>query len=224
MMALAERIENGTQGAPITNTSAQHAAEHILVAMRKGRGGEGFIEEMEATGQAELVKANGTRLPADGTINEGRLGQEPFDWSSIGVKIGKPVSGDEIWVEAQLPDGWKLDGTGHAMWSNLLDDKGRKRAQIFYKAAFYDRSCSISPIRRYSAGSTSVGEDYNGPYFATISDNGEEIHRFGPFDKETEPRPGSGYRLSGGELADEAARAYLLENYPDYLDPAAYWD
>jgi len=220
-----ERMKNGTYDAPITNTSAQDAAEHLLGAMRKGNGGEGFIEDMEAAGQAELVKAGGTRLPAEGTLT-GAYGREPFDWASIGVKIGKVVKGDEIWVEAELPPGWKIDGSGHAMWSHLLDDKGRERAAIFYKAAFYDRSCNISPTCRYRSSTEAVRErDGDSPYFGIIMDAKEEIYRLGPFEGETEPRKGQGnYKMSGYSVADEAARAYLDEHYPDHRNPSKYWD
>ena len=42
------------------------------------------------------------------------------------------------------------------MWSDLVDDKGRKRTSIFYKAAFYDRSAHIGVNRRYG-----ISIDYN---------------------------------------------------------------
>jgi hypothetical protein len=224
-------MENGTYDDPITNTSKQHAAEHLLGAMRKDNGGEGFIEDMEAAGQAELVKAGGTRLPADGTTTPKFNGDKPFDWAAIGVKIGEVVKDDDIWVEAELPPGWKLDGSGHAMWSHLLDDKGRQRAAIFYKAAFYDRSCNINPSRRYSASNMpeagyEAPRGDNDPYVFVVTDGGEEIYRSETFTG-TEKPEGWSYGdtpYSAYELSQNAAKAYMEENYPDYLDATAYWD
>ncbi len=54
---------------------------------------------------------------------------------------------DDLFVFAILPDGWKKQATDHDMHSELIDDKGVVRARIFYKAAFYDRSASITPVK-----------------------------------------------------------------------------
>jgi hypothetical protein len=224
--AQVDRMEDGTFDAPITNTSKMAAAEHLLDEINNGRGG---IERSEAAGQAEMVKAGGSRLPADGTVGFGH--GDSFDWSKLGIKIGEPIKGDEIWVEAELPEGWKLEGTDHAMHSNLLDDKGRQRASIFYKAAFYDRSCSISPSRRYSANNMpeagyEAPRGDNDPYVFIVKDGGKEIYRSESFHGAPKPEgwnygdtPYSAYDLSG-----DAAKAYIEEHYPDYLDATAYWD
>jgi hypothetical protein len=68
---------------------------------------------------------------------------------AAGVKFGAAVKGDPMFTYVELPAGWKKRSTGHAMWSDLVDDKGRKRASIFYKAAFYDRSAHGSALPRY---------------------------------------------------------------------------
>ena len=223
IIAMTERMQDGSCDAPITNTSKMHSAEHLLDAMNNGT--EGFIEGMEAKGQQEMVKAAGSRLPAEGTgpDYQGKC----FDWSSWGIKIGEPIKGDEIWVEAELPDGWKVEATGHSMWSNLLDEKGRERAGIFYKAAFYDRSCHINPSRRYSTDSESVIEqDYDGPYVFLVKDGGAEIYRSEVFEGEPEPE---GWKYGdtpyrGSDLARKAAEVYMAEHYPDHSKPEAYWD
>src|SRR6185436_8068032 len=44
----------------------------------------------------------------------------------------------------------KKIATDHSMYTDLVDDKGRVRASIFYKAAFYDRKADISFKRRFS--------------------------------------------------------------------------
>ena len=91
---------------------------------------------MEAHGQSELVVSE--VLPTDGSDNE--------CWAKMGVIFGEPVKGDPIFRQATLPKGWSKKRTGHSMWSDLVDEQGKKRAAIFYKAAFYDRSSFISPV------------------------------------------------------------------------------
>jgi len=55
----------------------------------------------------------------------------------------------ELFIKVELPKGWSIKPTSHSMWSNLIDDKGRERASIFYKAAFYDRDAHLSFNRRF---------------------------------------------------------------------------
>lgn len=93
------------------------------------------IEAQEARGQRELVES--TVLPTE---------CRPADKAALeaaGVKFGDPLPGDPIFCNAELPEGWKKEGSDHAMWSYLVDETGTQRAAIFYKAAFYDRSAFI---------------------------------------------------------------------------------
>jgi hypothetical protein len=93
------------------------------------------IERQEAAGQQELV--NASVLPAD-CDSASRAALE-----AAGVVFGEPVAGDPIFVNVTLPDGWKKVATDHSMWSDLVDGDGKKRAGIFYKAAFYDRNARM---------------------------------------------------------------------------------
>jgi len=107
----------------ITNTTDQSPEFHRAV-----RAVPGGIQAQEAQGQRELVNAE--VLPAKG------------DWEqleALGVKRGDYVKGDPMFVHAELPAGWKKQATDHSLWSDLVDETGKKRASIFYKAAFYDR-------------------------------------------------------------------------------------
>lgn len=117
----------------ITNTTRE-ALENPLVALLTSRGGG--IEASERRGQSEFVSSE--QLPAD------CRGKEKLE--AAGVVFGKPVSGDPMFCHATLPKGWKKVPTDHAMWSELVDENGVKRASIFYKAAFYDRSAFMSAI------------------------------------------------------------------------------
>ena len=47
-----------------------------------------------------------------------------------------------------MPNGWKKQATDHSMWSELIDDKGKVRATIFYKAAFYDQRAFLNLVKQ----------------------------------------------------------------------------
>ncbi len=118
----------------------------------------------------------------------------------------------------ELPAGWKKISTDHAMWSNLVDDKGRKRASIFYKAAFYDRSAHLQLCRRYS-----ISFDYDRARTQTVAvahvmDGEMAIHSTDPLQiADNEPRTFS-------DAAGLAAEVWLTEHYPNWKDAGAYWD
>jgi hypothetical protein len=65
-------------------------------------------------------------------------------------------------IKNQERDGQRqLVNSDHAMWSYLVDELGRERVSIFYKAAFYDRSAHMSLTSLGSYVRNSV--EYDGP-------------------------------------------------------------
>lgn len=120
-----------------TDTSKNfHAHAHMLFGRDPGG-----IEAMEARGQSELVHSE--VLPTDGLKKHKALLER---W---GFTIGEPVSDDPLFTRATLPSGWKRRKTDHLMWSEILDEQGRVRLRLFYKAAFYDRRAHTSLEPRY---------------------------------------------------------------------------
>jgi hypothetical protein len=192
---------------PVTNTSEpRHIAATGSFSWIMG-GNPGAIEAQEAAGQRELV--NSEVLPTDMKARE--------DFEKMGIVFGEPVEGDPIFTHCTLPAGWKKRPTGHSMWSDLVDDKGRKRAGIFYKAAFYDRSARMSPPctricveADYEQKDFTFGEVKDGP---TVLFRTEDI------------------RLNEGESiwaardrASKAAQAWADEHFPDWRNATAYWE
>lgn len=103
------------------------------------RDGSGAIEAMEKAGQVQLV--NSDRLPtASYSPDE--------EFIALGFTFGSADAHDPLFRPATLPDGWKREGSDHAMHSYLLDQYGRRRVGVFYKAAFYDRRADMSLISR----------------------------------------------------------------------------
>lgn len=104
----------------------------LLFAEAMGNPG-GFIEAQEARGQAQVV--NSQQLPAEG------------DWEALealGFVKGDPVGGDDLFVNAFIPEGWTKEATDHSMYSVIKDERGVERVQVGYKAAFYDRWARIT--------------------------------------------------------------------------------
>lgn len=170
----------------------------------------GGIEAQERAGQATFCATE--TLPTDSPWDDLEL---------LGITKGKKI--DDIFVEAKLPAGWKKKSTEHAMWSHLLDNKGRRRAGIFYKAAFYDRSARLSLDRRFSfTCEPKDGYDRDIPYkdrdagkwIGVVKDSDKIIYR-------TIPMQGPTYEQRD-ELS-EKAQAWLKKKYPDYESVLAYW-
>jgi len=171
----------------------------------------GGIEAQEATGQQELV--NSSVLPKDMGYNTTREMLE-----SLGIIFGKNVDG--LFIECTLPQGWKKVATDHNMWSHLLDDKGRKRASIFYKAAFYDRHADISLECRYHAYAYPEDNNdshWNGPRVGAVRDWDQTV-----LWRTAESAPYEDHNKRK-ELEDQAY-TWLNEHYPDHHNPLAYWD
>ncbi len=115
------------------NTANNHPLENLMTASEPGG-----IERQEKQGQTEFV--NSELLPVE--INSGNKAT----LEKYGVVFGEPLKDDPLFCEALLPDGWGKKTTDHSMWSELYDDKGIKRASIFYKAAFYDRKAHLDIV------------------------------------------------------------------------------
>ena len=95
------------------------------------------IVAQEQRGQEEFVRS--AQLPTD------IAGKEILE--AAGIVFGEPHEKDPLFCDAVLPPGWTKRATEHSMWSELLDEHGRVRATIFYKAAFYDRRAFLRAVR-----------------------------------------------------------------------------
>jgi hypothetical protein len=182
--------------------------ETLVEAMAISR--PGGIEAQEAAGQSEFCATD--VLPKECPRKE---------LESFGVKFG--ADHDDLFVNVTLPAGWKKKATDHSMYSDLLDDQGRKRASIFYKAAFYDRRADMHLVRRYkyeqfeSCDANGAPTEYGRhTHFACVAkDDDAVLQSFGLRGKDD-------YN-TGGQLR-AAARAWLTERFPKWEDATAYWD
>ena len=106
------------------------------------------IESSEAAGQKTMIDS--TQIPKDG------------DWELL-KSWGLVILGDadDLFYDAQLPEGWDLRPTGHSLNTDMIDNWGRKRAALFYKAAFYDRRAEVFVIKNRFIVEQNWSADYS---------------------------------------------------------------
>lgn len=178
------------------------------------------ILDQEAQGQQSFVTS--TTLPTEITTDKG---QEILE--SCGVVFGDVVEGDPMFQHVTLPDGWTRAGTSHSMHSDVLDEKGRRRIGVFYKAAFYDRSAHMSLCRRYGTHQDYKRRDEEKVYVAIVTDgyiaespNDTKVM----YTTDPIPCPETGDDWEAYDKTNGDAKTWLDEHYPEWGDPAAYWD
>jgi hypothetical protein len=202
----------------VTNTTKQDPIVQFGMALVLGP--STAIERQEAEGQMELVEAD--VLPSEGLTWSGykrsgddSLVRKPCENPIPAIEILGEVDGDPLFVQVKLPEGWeKRAAPDHSMWSYLYDANGRQRAAIFYKAAFYDRKATLSPTTRYLTKDVYKNpKEYQGPVKVEVVDGDTVL-----FETDFE----DDHWRKGG--AADQARAWLDEHYPDWKNPAAYWD
>jgi len=203
------------------------------------------IYDAEARGQAEMVKSESLPVATNFCTDA--------DLEAMGIQLGKPFEEDPIFRPAVLPDGWVRRPTDHSMWSEVVDSRGRVRLNIFYKAAFYDRSAHVGAEKRFnvlnggSFRSRQPGYDrerdggfgnipHDRDYVVCDFGQGEvpiEVFRVEVPDAPDTPRTREDPPERQAEwdafwvaesAAQKTAEAWLDEHYPDWRKPAAYWD
>lgn len=152
---MSERMMPQGKGFVPEDTSKRDPLVH-LAGMWGGQGAsEEYITGMEAAGQAQVVASS--VLP----ISKGNQAE----YEALGFTFGAPV--DDLFQEATLPAGWTKRGSDHDMHSYVVDERGIDRVDVFYKAAFYDRSASMHILRPgYEAASDAIYGDgeVSGPW------------------------------------------------------------
>jgi hypothetical protein len=204
-----EDMKFNSKNPAAVSAAARGDFENFLVAATPGG-----IERQEAMGQAALVGTLGI-LPKD---------CPRADLEKLGFKFGKDA--DDLFVNVEFPSGWSKKASDHSMWSELLDDKGRKRAGIFYKAAFYDRSAHMQLERRYIVNNeylNATGEKHDWkseqePAKRRVivedrSDN-KALYQSESFDRRD---------YACEENLRRVAVAWMSEHFPQHEDVTAYW-
>lgn len=181
------------------------------------------IEIQERIGQQRLVEYN--LLPKTVSLFEiqdraANIAYTKKCYDAMGIKT--IFEHDDLFYNAFLPLGWRIESTSHHMWSNVLDDRNRKRMSIFYKASFYDRNTFVRFRHRLDCDVLPKHEDdnYTGAMLAVITDCEKPIHIL--YKIHEGERSGS-YHTTTGYLLRHA-RSFLAEHFPGWNEPDRYWD
>lgn len=221
--------------------------EALLYAM-EGKNPSQAIENQEKRGQAEVVRNQRLPIKTNGGIpyeyrnkgikdymdyaeieriaNENIISFTKQQYERMGIKIVDTY--DDLFYTVELPEGWKIEATDHSMWNNLIDNQGRKRANFFYKAAFYDRdafinfehrfSYTISPFDNYETDATYEERKFK-PWKLFLTDNGNNIKELTEIVATTNKEY---FKID--DTLRKIGKAYLNENYPEWEDINSYWD
>ncbi len=164
----------------------------------------GGIEQQEADGQRDLVNRDMLPKVTRGASRE--------DLAALGFKFGSDVG--DLFIQCELPAGWTKRASDHAMYSFLFDSQGRKRATIFYKAAFYDRMAHMSMLRRYEVDVFSDAGEQNGTFHCVVKDGAAVVFCSGKWQKDDYDR---------SRLLEERCERWLDANFADWRNPLAHW-
>lgn len=107
----------------IEDTSKRDNEIHYLGF--KALGADRYIGGMERTGQQSLV------VSADLPTKSPNADEE---FEALGFTLGEPHKHDPLFRPATLPAGWRKQAKEHAMGSAVVDELGRERVSVFYKA------------------------------------------------------------------------------------------
>lgn len=219
-----------------TNTEREvreNPAMILAEAAMLGSGGAA-IEAQEARGQKELIRSQ--VLPTDIRTKGGKEALEV-----AGVKFLGPVKGDELFQYVDLPQGWKKESMGGDFWTNLIDEKGRTRASIFYKAASYDRNAHMSLNCRFRVGFDWKRFDDTGVGVTEVYDGGKLVHttpevtwqKGAAFAKARANNTAERQDWVEHDAAEKQAKADTMKaaedwlinaGFPDWANAGAYWD
>jgi hypothetical protein len=145
-----------------------------------GEDSNSIVGRWEKQGQQDLL--NSDTLPIDGskpkrgflynydgensrfeTDDEWKAHEDEPQWAGLGFVFGDFVperQGEAMFRYATLPEGWTRKGSDHDMWSYIVDERGRERVAVFFKAAFYDRSAHMYIVKMEGPVNGSVYNDH----------------------------------------------------------------
>ena len=187
--------------------------EALEMMVRTLSGEPNVLEHMEKEGQQRAV---------NNTMVAKKMFPARENWEELGFTF-TDIPGDNVLCKATLPEGWEMVAIDHSMWNNIIDEQGRVRGSMFYKAAFYDREARMELNQRYR-----IIIDYLDDHVTT------EVYFGNPKEKVFV----AGQIHKADFSSQESIDAYYdelrrLENltknyanlyYPNWRDETAYWD
>ncbi len=167
-------------------------------------GMDNLVEAVEAAALAAFIES--PYLPSDmGLASQGQVEEH------TGILFADLV--DDLFVRVVLPAGWrKVRGDQHRV-AQLLDQKDRIRASIFYKNTGTKRLASMQWHCFYTV--MQIRQDKTKRFYTTVASADDNVAWFQIFEDDTPPAVIEEARLK--------ANRWLFETYPNALDPFSYW-
>lgn len=175
----------------------------MLIGLTTGDASEG-LETVQRNEQCRALSSN--MLPRDMQPSMDVYEALGFTFEDVG---------DDVLYQVSLPEGWTLKSDG-GYWTDLLDEKGRKRGSYFYKGAFWDRNGHMFLVTRYYITYEHIEKNnWQSPIKLYAMDRGGAIlFDAGQCDDFYTPE----YK----EL-ERKAELFLDTNYPEWKDVSKYW-
>lgn len=180
--------------------------------LRTMSGESNVLEHMEKEGQQRAV---------NNTMVAKKMFPSKKKWEELGFTF-TDIPGDNLLCNATLPEGWKLEATDHSMWNSFIDEQGRERGSMFYKAAFYDRDAHMQLYNRYK-----VIKDYLDDHVTTevyFGNPEEKLFVAGQIHKDYSSQESIDAYFDELERLQNLAECFANLNYPNWRDETAYWD
>lgn len=194
------------------NGSLWNLLRRALIAIL--RQGDVFLSQTAL--QRLPIKFNAV-LPTDMRARDERYDAKDV-LAKAGVRLGPAVYGDPIFMEVRLPVGWRIESTNEHMKFNLVDSKGRLRAMIIYHNVIGNRWAFLNVEPRFGVRIVKDGTPENAAVAGVTDGNSHILFTTRPI------RFGKKGRYKAEEKAQRLAEAWLNKRYPEWKNPAAYWD
>ncbi len=157
--------------------------------------------------QTEKLPSNGSEHPA---------------WARMGVIVGDIIEDDRCFRHVALPRGWGIvPAHTDLYWNWLCDAHLNMRGEIYYHAHPCHADTQIRPLQRYYPGPRALAPE--GGWVGHVYDyqGVQPRNRYKPPSIfETDAMDGRRFDKIGRSLCI----TWLDEHYPDWEDPAAYWE
>lgn len=140
---------------------------------------------------------------------------------NAGVVFGEKIS---LFYSVTLPKGWKIIDTEELIFWHLIDDRERKRATIKYDPFRFEAELQLNT--RFNFCRDYDREKRENIATSVVTDNGKAIHTTKPIvlPQRIDQDYQSPEWYQTGNQADSDAESWLDESFPNWRDPAAYWD
>lgn len=142
-------------------------------------------------------------------------------YALMGINIIGQTKGDTLYFDAELPAGWHIKATDNIWWSEVIDNKGRKRAGVYCKEMCGTGDTFIKFFARYDFYANFNEQDKENMSWV-VTDNATELVVF-----ETEKMSTDSNERDYWVLRDKLTGQcldFLAKNYPNHEDINAYWD